>query len=74
MAYVPEVPSDEQVIAALEELNGNADALTLCGRLMAQGHPELQSQLAIQRAAERGKLVVNNDWTLSVAAENAVAA
>jgi hypothetical protein len=74
MAYVHEVPSDEQVVAALEELGGQADAITLCEKLMSQGHPELQSQLAIQRAAERRRLVVERDWTLSVPAQQNIAA
>lgn len=74
MAYVREVPSDEQVVAALAELGGQSDAITLCEKLMSQGHPELQSQLAIQRAAERGRLVVERDWTLSVAVQQNIAA
>ena len=74
MAYVHEVPSDEQVVAALTELGGQADAISLCHQLMSQGHPELQSQLAIQRAAERGKLVVERDWTLSIPVQQNIAA
>ena len=74
MAYVQEVPSDDQVLAALRGLGGRADALALCERLMSEGHPELQSQLAIQRTAERGKLLVERDWTLSLVPEQAVAA
>lgn len=73
MSYSLEVPSDNQVVEALHELGGHADALALCTQLMNSGHPRLQSQLAIQRAAERGRLSVNRDWTLSVALE-AVAA
>ena len=74
MAYVQEVPSDDEVLAALKALGGRADALALCEQLMSEGHPELQSQLAIQRTAERGKLLVERDWTLSVVPEQAVAA
>ena len=74
MTYVREVPSDEQVLAALQELGGNADALALCRQLMSEGHPELQSQLAIQRTAERGKLIVQRDWTLSLVPQQAEAA
>jgi hypothetical protein len=55
-------------------LGGQADAISLCHKLMSEGHPELQSQLAIQRAAERGKLVVERDWTLSVAVQQNIAA
>lgn len=66
MATIHEVPSDEEVLEALVELGGHADALALCEALMAKQHPQLESQLAIQRAAERRKLHVNRDWTLSV--------
>lgn len=69
-----EVPSDQQVVDAFIALgSAKVDAVTLCQKLMDGGHPRLQSQLAIQRAAERGRLSVNSDWTLSVSQE-AVAA
>jgi hypothetical protein len=68
-----EVPSDNDVVAALNELGGTAPAVDLCRALVIAGHPVLQSQLAIQRAADRGRLQINKDWTLSVALE-AVAA
>lgn len=68
MATRHEVPSDDEVVATLRGLNGHADAMALCRALMDQGHPQLESQLAIQRAAERGRLVVNRDWTLSLEA------
>lgn len=60
-----EVPSDEQVIAALHELHGAANARALCARLMEKGHGRLASQLAIQRTAERGKITMRDDWTFS---------
>jgi len=69
MATTREVPSDDQVVAALIRLKGHADAVALCQELMNEGHPQLQSQLAIQRAAERRRLIVNKDWTLSVPQE-----
>ena len=74
MSYVKEVPSDDEVIAILRALGGQSDALTLCKELMQNGHPELQSQLAIQRTAERGKLIVERDWTLSLQPDHAIAA
>jgi hypothetical protein len=74
MTYVREVPSDDQVLDALRELEGRADALALCRKLMSDGHPELQSQLAIQRTAERGKILVDNDWTLTLPQNEAVPA
>jgi len=68
-----EVPSDDQVVAALAELGGTAPAVELCRALVIAGNPVLQTQLAIQRAADRGRLQINRDWTLSVVHE-AVAA
>jgi len=68
MAFSREIPSDDEVVAMLNQLGGHADALKLCRALMEAGHPKLQSQLAIQRAAERRRLVVNADWTLSLPA------
>lgn len=68
-----EVPSDDQVVAALRELGEHVTARRLCAALIDAGHPVRQSQLAIQRASERGRIHVHSDWTLSVARE-AVAA
>jgi hypothetical protein len=68
-----EVPSDDAVVAALGDLGGTAPAVELCKALIMAGNSALQSQLAIQRAADRGRLMINRDWTLSVVPE-AVAA
>lgn len=64
-----EIPSDDQVVAALAGLGGHATAVALFRTLLAQDHPALQSQIAIQRAADRGKIVINRDWTLSIPVE-----
>jgi hypothetical protein len=64
-----EVPSDDAVVTALRELGGTAAAVDLCKALVIAGHSVLQSQLAIQRAADRGRLKINSDWTLSAMAE-----
>jgi hypothetical protein len=69
-----EVPSDAEVVATLQELGDRITARDLCIKLIAAGHPKRQSQLAIQRAAERGKITVNSDWSLSVTVEEALAA
>jgi hypothetical protein len=66
-----EVPSDDEVIAVLQALHGAANARELCAHLMEKGHSRLESQLAIQRTAERGKIVLRNDWTFSVELEAA---
>jgi len=64
-----EIPSDDQVVAALEGLGDGVTARVLCKALIDQGHPVQQSQIAIQRAAERGRILVNDDWTLSIPQE-----
>lgn len=66
-----EIPTDDEVVAklselaAMEEYNGYVSARALCDALVTDGNPVGRSQLAIQRAAERGKLLINDDWTLS---------
>lgn len=60
-----EIPSDDQVVAALNGLGERVPARVLCNTLIADGHPLRESQVAIQRAAERGRIQVNDDWTLS---------
>lgn len=70
MPDLPEVPNDEQVVEALQRLNGgHATAVQLCRALVDAGHPVLQTQLAIQRAADRGRIQINRDLSLSVARE-----
>lgn len=65
-----EVPTDNEVVETLLAFQGGrATALQLCQALVANGHPVRQSQLAIQRAAERRRLHVHHDWTLSVERE-----
>lgn len=60
-----EIPKDEEVMAVLAELGERTTARRLCEELVARGHPIGKSQLAIQRTAERGKICINDDWTLS---------
>lgn len=74
MPDLPEIPNDDQVVSALAKLNGGrATALELCQALVAEGHPVLQSQLAIQRAADRGRIEINRDWSLTIARESVAA-
>jgi hypothetical protein len=68
-----EVPSDTTVVQALVRLGGHATALELCEELVRAKFPRRDSQLAIQRSAERGRINVAADWTLSVAQEVAAA-
>ena len=60
-----EIPSDEVVLALLVEMGERVSARALCERLVDAGHPRGQSQIAIQRAAERGKIAINDDLSLS---------
>lgn len=64
-----EIPSDDQVVAILTGLGARVTARDLCMALINAGHPVRQSQVAIQRAAERGRILVNDDWTLSPISE-----
>ena len=64
-----EIPSDDQVVAALHEIGDGVSARALCKALIEAGHPLRESQIAIQRATERGRILVNDDWTLSAVHE-----
>ena len=66
MTHNHEIPSDDQVVAALEAIGGRADASALLERLVDDGHPPRQTQLAIQRAADRGRLRLERDWNYTV--------
>lgn len=68
-----EIPSDQEVVDTLAALGERVTAVRLCQALVAAGHPIRQSQLAIQRAAERGHIEINSDWSLS-AIKEAIAA
>ncbi|OAP47435.1 hypothetical protein ATC00_22520 [Sinorhizobium americanum] len=68
-----EIPSDDAVVDALKKLGGRATARELCEELVKTNRPRRDSQLAIQRASERGRISVGHDWMLTVVAE-AVAA
>lgn len=60
-----EIPSDAEVLAVLKTLGERVSARALCDALVDRDHPRDRSQLAIQRAAERGKIAINDDLTLS---------
>lgn len=73
MNHTNEVPSDNEVVAALEAMGGRADASALLERLTGEGHSPRLTQLAIQRAADRGRLKLERDWSYTVARELAAA-
>lgn len=68
-----EIPSDDEVVAALMQLGGRASAVQLRDLLIEQEHSVSRSELAIQRAADRGRIFICRDWTLSVEREQQVA-
>ena len=70
-----EIPSDDEVLALLIVIGNRVSARELCEKLVDAGHPRGQSQIAIQRAAERGKITINEDLSLSpIARDELIAA
>lgn len=65
MTYV-EIPSDDQVVEALAQLAGRATARALCEKLVVLGYPRPDSQIAIQRAIERDRVLLEANWMLSI--------
>ncbi|CAN0606630.1 unnamed protein product [Ectocarpus sp. 12 AP-2014] len=63
-----EIPSDETVVDTLRQLGAKQTAVALCDALVDAGYPRRDSQLAIQRAAERGYIEIGRDWLLSAVA------
>lgn len=63
------VPKPFEVASALEWLGGHASAVALCDTLRARGFREREAQLGMQRAwdCSGAPIIVNNDWTLSLA-------
>ena len=68
-----EIPSDDDVVAALASLGGHSTALALCDELVRRNNTRRDSQLAIQRASERGHVITGSDWMLSLAQQAAAA-
>lgn len=66
------IPGPDIIIQKMAELIGERKSLrqpaaVLCDRLMAAGHNLRDSQLGIQRALDNKTIVINNDWTVSLA-------
>lgn len=62
-----EIPTDDEVVAALmKKPDARSTAIDLCDALVAAGHSRRDSQLAIQRATERRRVVVGSNWMLSL--------
>lgn len=60
-----EIPSDEEVVETLAGLGSSATAWELCKALTEKRHSHRDAQMAIQRAAERGKISVGRDLKLT---------
>jgi hypothetical protein len=67
--HFDEIPSDEEVVKALQKLGGNVDAETLLSAL-ANGDKQSRynAQLAIQRAFDRRRIDLTRDWHFVAAA------
>lgn len=70
---MPAIPSDEDVVAALNALNGRADATALVERLTTMGHSQGKAQLAVQQAFDHKRILLNEDWTFGIARTRAAA-
>jgi hypothetical protein len=68
-----EIPSDDEVVAVLTGLGGGATAIDLRDNLVASGHSKSRCELAIQRAADRGRIFIWRDWTVHLDEERQVA-
>jgi hypothetical protein len=67
MSHDLEIPSDDDVLAALLSLGGTGGASDIVRGLMAQGHDRAKCQLALQRAHERELLTRLRNWQFVVA-------
>lgn len=76
MRHGHERPRDEDVVAKLAELGGQATAQELFEALIGADRDlsPRQTQLAIQRVYDRGLIALGGDWKLRVVPQNAVAA
>lgn len=66
MGRFAEVPSDDEVVETLEGFKCKVSARKLYEALVDKKHGRAASQIAIQRAIERGRVLLNEDLTLSV--------
>ena len=71
-----EKPSDEDVVATLNRLGGEASAQELFDELIRVDGAlsPRHTQLAIQRVYDRGLITLDKEWKLRVAAHDAIAA
>lgn len=68
-----EIPSDDDVVTVLQSIGGRATAIALRDNLIKTGHGKSRCELAIQRAADRGRIFIWRDWTLNLDREQKVA-
>ena len=66
-----ERPSDAEVVEAIRQLTTPTTARALCMALQENGYTRGDSQIAIQRALVRGKLVIGDNLRLSLRAMEA---
>ena len=61
-------PTEDDVKTALAALGGTATASSVCDRLTKQGFARDRAQLAIQRATDGERVIIEGDWRLRLAA------
>lgn len=69
-----EIPSDDQVIGAIQDGGGSVKAPELMGALIRQGYTEDEVVRAIQRTLDRGKVSLGKGLELVVVSQRAEAA
>ena len=73
-ADVDEVPTDDEVMAIVGATEDGIDAASLVDQLVAGAHTRRNSQRAVQRALDRGKIDLGRGLRLVIAHHHAVAA
>lgn len=59
----------DEVVEALRSLGGRSTAAVLCDALVSENYHKRDVQLAIQRAIDKRRLIVESDWKLCLAVE-----
>jgi len=60
------VPTHTEVAETLAAIGGQATAKALCDALVSPARPRRDAQLGIQRATDRGAVLVLHDWSLGL--------
>ena len=62
---------EDQAVLTLKDMGGpNIKAKDLVDKLMRRSLTKMSAQLAISRAIDKGKIKLNNDWSMSLKESN----